>query len=92
MCPHCEHVSLGYHCEQLSALSREISYMCLNEECNHRFVTLNYIVRTTSLSMIPNPKISIPLSKRIHKYLAAAQLAQQQFKGEQQELNLDVEH
>lgn len=93
MCPHCQHVSHAYKSEQVTELTRELSYRCSNEECGHAFKATLYVTCTITLSNTPNNKLRIPLSKHVNKYAIAAQLANQAFhKGEQQELDLDVEH
>lgn len=92
MCPHCQHVCHAYKSEQVTELTRELSYRCSNEDCGHAFKATLYVTCTITLSNTPNNKLRIPLSKHVNKYAISAQLANQAFKGEQQELNLDVEH
>ncbi|ONN68635.1 ogr/Delta-like zinc finger family protein [Herbaspirillum sp. VT-16-41] len=43
---------------------KEITYRCQNVDCGHTFVATLEISRTVSLSAMPNPEVSLPISPR----------------------------
>lgn len=74
-CPHCKAASVVRTSVQLTQLTREIVYACMNEECGHTFVGLLEVVRTLSPSATPDPSINLPLSTHVRRDLLQAQLA-----------------
>ena len=57
-----------------NVLLKEITYMCQNPDCGHVFVASLEVLRTLSLSSIPNPQIRINISQHVRQG-AANQLA-----------------
>jgi hypothetical protein len=65
MCPHCQHVCHAYKSEQVTELTRELSYRCSNEDCGHAFKATLYVTCTITLSNTPNNKLRNKSSCRI---------------------------
>ena len=74
MCPHCKCEAIITQSVQVSELCRDLTFRCQNDECGHGFVAQLGILRTTVLSSTPDPKVRLPLSNRLQKYIIAAQL------------------
>ena len=53
----------------MSTLMKEITYRCQNVDCGHTFVATLEISRTVSLSAMPNPEVSLPISPRANPKL-----------------------
>jgi hypothetical protein len=47
----------------MSAMFKEITYVCQNYECGHVFVAGLEVLRTLSLSATPNVEVRIPMSQ-----------------------------
>lgn len=73
-CPHCEYTVRAVKSRTMSAMFKEITYMCQNPECGHSFVAGLEVLRTLSLSAMPKADIRIPMSQHARK-AAASQLA-----------------
>ncbi|WP_206041389.1 ogr/Delta-like zinc finger family protein [Acidovorax sp. SRB_24] len=73
-CPHCETPALIRTSVQITVLTRETTYCCVNPECGHTFCALTEIVRTLSPSATPNPSINLPLSTHVRRDLMRATL------------------
>lgn len=73
-CPHCEAQALIRTSMQMTALTHETTYYCINAECGHTFSALTEIVRTLSPSATPNPSINLPLSTHVRRDLMRATL------------------
>lgn len=74
-CPHCGAQANCRKSEMLSPLLKELTFICTNfTECGHVFVANLEVVRTLSLSAVPNPDIHIQLSPHIRFAVLAAQL------------------
>ena len=58
----------------MSAMFKEITYMCQNPDCRHSFVAGLEVLRTLALSAMPKPDIRIPMSQHA-RAAAASQLA-----------------
>jgi Ogr/Delta-like zinc finger len=65
-CPHCSILPRAVKSRPMSALMKEITYMCQNPECGFCFVARLEIARTLSLSSIPKPGVDVPLSQHIN--------------------------
>jgi hypothetical protein len=63
-CPHCLSRARIRTSRAISDKSREHALQCENVECAHTWVAVTEAVRTIAPSMIPNPKVYIPLSPR----------------------------
>ncbi|PKR55071.1 ogr/Delta-like zinc finger family protein [Thalassospira marina] len=63
-CPHCNCGCRTVKSLQQSPLYREITFVCKNPECGHRFVVEMSPVRTITASQIPNPTIQLPMCRR----------------------------
>ncbi|MFC4623093.1 ogr/Delta-like zinc finger family protein [Comamonas nitrativorans] len=68
-CPHCECPCVIRSSEQMSVLTRQSVYYCVNAECGHTFVALTEIVRTLSPSATPDPSVNLPLSSHVRRDL-----------------------
>ncbi|MGH8078048.1 MAG: ogr/Delta-like zinc finger family protein [Lysobacter sp.] len=66
-CPHCKHPAEIRTSTPLSALYREVTYVCRNTQCGHVFVAGLEAIRTLSLSSIPDPEIHLPFSRHIRQ-------------------------
>lgn len=73
-CPHCKDWAYARTSSQMSALYREITYQCRNLLCGHVFVAGLEAIRTLSPSSIPDPEISLPLSRHVRQRELAVQL------------------
>ena len=73
-CPHCTSPCTIRSSEQMSLLTRQQFYCCVNAECGHTFVALTEIVRTLSPSATPNPSVNLPLSSHVRRDLLLATL------------------
>lgn len=73
-CPHCQAWASMRTSRELSELSREQTFACRNVECGHTFTALTTIDRTLSPSAIPNPRVSLPLSRHVERNLISAVL------------------
>lgn len=63
-CPHCGAESTVRSSKQMSDTVREAKVSCDNPECMHSWIAQLVAVRTIAPSMMPNPKVYIPLSDR----------------------------
>jgi hypothetical protein len=50
---------------------KEITYVCQNHECGHVFVAPLEVLRTLSLSAMPNPEIVIAISQHLRQSVAS---------------------
>jgi uncharacterized Zn finger protein len=66
-CPHCERSVRAIKSRTMSAMFKEITYRCTNEECGHVFVAGLEVLRTVSLSATPNYQVRIPISQRVRE-------------------------
>lgn len=73
-CPHCASPCTIRSSEQMSVLTRQSFYCCVNAECGHTFVALTEIVRTLSPSATPDPSVNLPLSSHVRRDLLQATL------------------
>jgi len=73
-CPHCEHPCVIRTSEQMSKLTRQSVYCCVNAECGHTFVANTEIVRTLSPSATPDPSVNLPLSSHVRRDMLRVQL------------------
>lgn len=73
-CPHCHSPVKAAKSRTMSDMMKEITYMCQNPDCGHVFVASLEVLRTLSLSSMPNPEIRIELSQHVRQ-CAARQLA-----------------
>lgn len=73
-CPHCEHPCVIRTSEQMSKLTRQSVYCCVNPECGHTFVANTEIVRTLSPSATPDPSVVLPLSSHVRRDMLRVQL------------------
>lgn len=64
VCPHCKSVAIIRNSKALSDTLREASCQCTNLNCAHTFVVTIEATRTIAPSMMPNPRVHIPLSPR----------------------------
>ncbi|OEZ98781.1 ogr/Delta-like zinc finger family protein [Duganella phyllosphaerae] len=62
-CPHCDYTVRAVKSRTMSAMFKEITYMCQNPECGHVFVAGLEVLRTLSLSAVPKPDVRIPMSQ-----------------------------
>lgn len=62
-CPHCQQRALLRCSNIMSALVREKTYRCTNDECDHVFIAVEEIQRTVVPPRIACPDINLPLSK-----------------------------
>jgi len=65
-CPHCQSAVRAAKSRTMSTLMKEITYRCQNVDCGHTFVATLEISRTVSLSAMPNPEVSLPISPRAY--------------------------
>lgn len=73
-CPHCRWPSVIRTSEQMSVLTRQYVYCCVNAECGHTFVATLEISRTLSPSATPDPSVSLPLSSHVRRDLVRVTL------------------
>lgn len=73
-CPHCKSRVLAKKSRTMNCLMKEITYVCQNPDCGHVFVASLEVLRTLSLSSMPNPQIRINISQHVRQG-AANQLA-----------------
>ena len=73
-CPHCSYTVRAVKSRMMSAMFKEITYMCQNPDCGHVFVAGLEVLRTLSLSAMPKPDIRIPMSQHA-RAAATSQLA-----------------
>lgn len=73
-CPHCDFPTTTRTSERLSKLVKRSSHICTNPECSYAFLTHTEIVLTLSLSSIPDPSVSLPLSSHLRSELVKATL------------------
>lgn len=71
-CPHCGADGTIRTSRPFSETTREASVQCTNVECAHTWVVTISATRTIAPSMIPNPRVYIPLSPRSPAVLAEA--------------------
>lgn len=69
-CPHCDHAVRAVKSRTMSAMFKEITYMCQNPDCGHVFVAGLEVLRTLSLSALPKADVRIPVSQ--HARMAAS--------------------
>ena len=69
-CPHCQCRVRAAKSRTMSTLMKEITYMCQNPECGHSFVASLEVLRTLSMSAIPNPEVRIHLSQHVRNACA----------------------
>lgn len=60
-CPHCGSKCRNLKSRQVTPLYREITYQCLNPDCDHIFVAELTPVRSLVPSSIPNPNVHLPV-------------------------------
>lgn len=63
-CPHCQSPAKIRTSRPMSSLTIEHSLQCQNIACAHTWVAHTSAVRTIAPSMVPNPRVYIPLSPR----------------------------
>lgn len=73
-CPHCKHPCVIRTSEQVTVLTRQSVYCCVNAECGHTFVANTEIVRTLSPSATPDPSVNLPLSSHVRRDMLRLQL------------------
>lgn len=73
-CPHCKHAARARTSTQLSALFREVTYVCANTDCGHVFVCGLEAIRTLSPSAIPDPEVNLPFSRHVRQRELVQQL------------------
>ncbi|PTQ90251.1 ogr/Delta-like zinc finger family protein [Agitococcus lubricus] len=81
-CPHCKQDAFIRRSQQVTALLREITFMCSHPECGHTFVAMLHAVRTLSPSATPDHHVFLPISKMANKRLIIETLEKQQNQGE----------
>lgn len=64
-CPHCAQTVRAIKSRTMSPMFKEITYRCNNVECGHVFVAGLEVLRTLSLSAIPNYQVQIPISRHV---------------------------
>lgn len=74
LCPHCKAKAVARSSKTLSAMLREIRFVCVNTDCGHIFIGTLEAVRTVSPSAIPDPEVSLPLSPHMRLGLLAQQI------------------
>lgn len=73
-CPHCRWPSVIRTSEQMSVLTRQYVFCCVNAECGHTFVGTLEISRTLSPSATPDPSVNLPFSSHVRRDMLRAQL------------------
>lgn len=73
-CPHCRWPCVIRTSEQVTVLTRQSVYCCVNAECGHTFVANTEIVRTLSPSATPDPSVNLPLSSHVRRDMLRVQL------------------
>lgn len=73
-CPHCKSPCVIRTSDQMSVLTRQYVFCCVNAECGHTFVATLEISRTLSPSATPNPSVNLPLSSHVRREMLRAQL------------------
>jgi len=73
-CPHCRWPSVIRTSEQMSVLTRQYVFCCVNAECGHTFVGTLEISRTLSPSATPDPSVCLPLSSHVRRDMLRLQL------------------
>jgi len=63
-CPHCGSICATVKTKQISPTYREVTFLCLNDECNFLFVAEITPVRTLEAPSRPNPDVHIPSTNR----------------------------
>jgi hypothetical protein len=64
-CPHCDRRALLRRTKAISALTREKTYRCNNDNCGHVFVSVEEIQRTVVQPRSPRDGIRLPMSKMV---------------------------
>jgi hypothetical protein len=62
-CAHCKSRVRACKSRPVTATYKEITYMCQNPDCGHVFVACLEVLRTISLSAMPDAEVRIPLSR-----------------------------
>lgn len=73
-CPHCKCPCVIRTSEQITVITRQSVYCCVNAECGHTFVANTEIVRTLSPSATPDPSVNLPLSSHVRRDMLRVQL------------------
>ncbi|MFC0351848.1 ogr/Delta-like zinc finger family protein [Undibacterium danionis] len=73
-CPHCKSGVKAIKSRTMSEMFKEITYRCQNEECGHVFIAGLEVLRTVSLSALPNYEVKIPISQHV-RHAALNQLS-----------------
>lgn len=68
-CPICLGKAKARSSRMMSRTLREITYRCENDNCGHVYVANLEVVRTLVPSAMPNPDVSIPLSRAVEHRL-----------------------
>lgn len=63
VCPHCKSRSIVRDSVQVDDLTRDLRYMCDNDDCGHTFVAMLAIIRTVRPSAKPNPSVILPIGE-----------------------------
>ncbi|MBC3911404.1 ogr/Delta-like zinc finger family protein [Undibacterium sp. NL8W] len=64
-CPHCSNPVRAIKSRTLSPMFKEITYRCNNVDCGHVFIAGLEVLRTVSLSAVPNYDVKIPISRHV---------------------------
>lgn len=73
-CPHCQCPSVIRTSDQMSRLTRQYMFCCVNAECGHTFVGMLEISHTLSPSATPDPSVNLPLSSHVRRDMLRVQL------------------
>lgn len=69
-CPHCKFPVRATKSRTMSDMFKEITYRCTNDECGHIFVAGLEVLRTVSLSAVPDSAVRIPMSQNVRNACA----------------------
>lgn len=73
-CPDCGNPCLIRTSRQMSQLTREYYYACINPECGGTYGATMEINRRISPSATPNPKVDLPVSQHVRRDVIRAQM------------------
>lgn len=62
LCPHCGGQATIRRSEQITVTVRDLTALCDNDDCGHRFAAQLVAVRTIQPSLRPNPLIALPIA------------------------------
>lgn len=59
-CPHCDAKAIVRSSKQVGAMTRDLTYVCTDDDCGHRFVAQLSVTHSTRLSERPRANVHLP--------------------------------